>query len=326
MTKLSMPRTTAFFEPDGRPTRRTVLIGLACGGTAIGAAAAASIRAIRRSREAEVAVRAAEERARPHIEKADAESFAQVDGSLRSLEDFFGEAKGHSKAFAKEVLGWHSKYKLIRGQHEQFLAEAFRKHFFGPEELKQALTQAVEAYVAENEAIDNRMLVDIRMDVAGLPAVQSLSSIPLPDLQARYREVCGRIGSIAGADGAVDLGRVAADAIVSAVLAMIAARMGTSAVIVGTGAASGWWTLGIGLVVGLIVDQIIATAWDWTYDPRGKLVAMMDEKIDEVRQLVLEGDGGKPGLRAELRSYAEKRATLRREAVMTLLAETKEGN
>jgi hypothetical protein len=30
--------TTAFFRPDGRPTRRTLIIGLACGGTAIGAA------------------------------------------------------------------------------------------------------------------------------------------------------------------------------------------------------------------------------------------------------------------------------------------------
>jgi len=45
-----------------------------------------------------------------------------------------------------------------------------------------------------------------------------------------------------------------------------------------------------------------------------------------VRKMVLEGDGGKPGLRAELRSYAEKRATLRREAVMTLLADTKGDN
>jgi len=303
-----------------------LIIGLACGGTAIGAAGAAAIRAIWRSREADAAAREARGRAQPHIKKADFDSLAQIDDSLRSLEGFFAEAKGRSKAFAEDVLGWYSKYKLIRGQHEEFLAEKFREHFFGPEQLKLAMTTAVESYVAELEAIDNRMLVDIRLDVAGLPATASLSSMPVPDLQARYREVCGRIGSVAGADGAVDLGRIAADTIVFAVLEMIAARMGTSAVIVGAGAASGWWTFGIGLVVVVIVDQIIATVWDWTYDPRGKLVAMVDEKIDEVRKLVLEGDGEKRGLRAELRSYAEVRATLRRQAVMTLLVDSKEAH
>ena len=150
--------------------------------------------------------------------------------------------------------------------------------------------------------------------------------MPIPDLQTRYRGVCGRIGGVAGADLTVDAGRAVADLIVGSVVTMIAARMGTSAVVVGAAAASSWWTFGIGLVIGVIVDQIIATVWDWTYDPRGKLVAMMGEKIEEVRKMVREGDGGKPGLRAELRSYAEKRAPLRREAVMTLLADTKGDN
>jgi hypothetical protein len=49
---------------------------------------------------------------------------------------------------------------------------------------------------------------------------------------------------------------------------------------------------------------------------------MMDTKIDEVRTLVLDGDDGKPGLREELRRYADKRAIVRREAVLQLLADT----
>jgi hypothetical protein len=134
--------------------------------------------------------------------------------------------------------------------------------------------------------------------------------------------VCGRIAGITGADTAVDVGRAAADMIVSSVVTMMAARFGTSAVVLGAGAATSWWTLGIGLVVGVIVDQIIAAVWNWTYDPHGKLVSMMDTKIDEVRTLVLDGDDGKPGLREELRRYADKRAIVRREAVLQLLADT----
>jgi hypothetical protein len=309
-----------------RVPRRTMMIGLACGGAAVGVGGLAVVRRLFSAFAIDEQVRATQARARPHIEKADAESQAGIDTSLRSLQAFFDEAKGHAEAFAYDVLGWTSKYKLIRGQHEEFLAETFRKHFFGPDELKQAMTSAVEAYVADLEAIDNRMLVDIRMDVADLPAAATLTKMPIPDLQQRYQSVCSRIAGITGADTAVDVGRLAADMIVSSVVTMMAARMGTSAVVLGAGAASSWWTFGIGIAIGVIVDQIIATVWDWTYDPHGKLVAMMEEKIDELQNLVLDGAEGKPGLRQELRRYADKRAIVRREAVLELLADTKGRN
>lgn len=305
-----------------RVPRRTVMIGLACGGAAVGIGGVAAVRRLVPYFAFDGQVRVARGRARPHIEKADADSRAGIDMSLQSLEAFFDDAKGHADAFADDVLGWYSKYKLIRGQHEEFLAETFRKHFFGPDELKQAMTNAVQAYVADLDAIDNRMLVDIRMDVADLPAGASLQAMPVPDLQQRYRVLCSRIAGITGADAAVDIGRAAGDMIVTSVVTMMAARLGTSAAVLGAGAASGWWTLGIGLVVGVIVDQIIGAVWNWTYDPHGKLAAMMNTKIDEVRSLVLDGDGGKPGLREELRRYADKRAIVRRDAVLQLLADT----
>lgn len=309
-----------------RVPRRTMMIGLACGGAAVGIGGMAAVRRLFPYFALDEKVRAARSRARPHIEKADVESQAGIDPSLRALGTFFDEAKGHADAFADDVLGWYSKYKLIRGQHEEFLAETFRKHFFGPDELKQAMTNAVQAYVADLDAIDNRMLVDIRMDVADLPAGATLMAMPIPDLQERYRSVCGRIAGITGADTAVDVSRAAADMIVTSVVTMMAARMGTSAAVLGAGAASSWWTFGIGLVIGVIVDQIIAAVWNWTYDPHGKLVAMMNTKIDEVRSLVFDGEGGRPGLREELRRYADKRSIVRREAVLQLLAETKGSN
>lgn len=306
-----------------RVSRRTMIIALACGGAVVGIGGVALGRRLLPSYLLDGGTRAARRRAQPHIEKAVADSLAGIDPSLESLETFFADAKKHADAFADDVLGWYSKYKLIRGQHEKFLAETFREHFFGPDELKQAMTKAVQAYVADLEAIDNRMLVDIRMDVADLPAGASLQAMPVPDLQDRYRSLCSRIAGITGADAAVDVGRAAADMIVGSVVAMMAARMGTSAVVLGAGAASGWWTFGIGVVVGVIVDQIISAVWNWTYDPHGKLVAMMQTKIDEVRGLVLDGEGGEPGLREALRRYADKRAIVRREAVIQLLADTR---
>jgi hypothetical protein len=298
-----------------RLPRRSVVVGLVCGGAAVGIGGVAAVRRL-------FPFWTLRSRAEPHIKRANVDSRAGIDPSLQPLHAFFDEAKGHADAFADDVLGWYSKYKLIRGQHEEFLAEAFRKHFFGPDELAQAMRNVVQAFVADIEAIDNRMLVDIRMDIADLPTGASLQAMPVPDFQERYRSLCGRIESITGADAVMDAGRLAADMIVGSVIAMMAARMGTSAVVLGGGAASGWWTFGIGVVVGVIVDQIISAVWNWTYDPHGRLVEMMRTKIDEVRSLVFDGAEGKPGLREELLRYADKRAIVRREAVLQLLADT----
>jgi len=52
------------------------------------------------------------------------------------------------------------------------------------------------------------------------------------------------------------------------VLTQAAVRTGVSAGIVGTGAAFGWATFGVGIVVGLILDQVITWVWDWCADRR----------------------------------------------------------
>jgi hypothetical protein len=298
-----------------RPSRRFVLVGLACAGGLAGVAGLAILRA----RSARRAVAEALARARPHLDAADAAGEAAIDPGLASLEGFFDEARSHCPAFADDVLGWWSKLALLRGDHEAYLAEAFRRHFFGPEELTRAMTAAVESAIAEFDAIDNRMLVAIRLDVADLPAAATIASLPEAELLDRYRAECGAATDIATADATVDAGRLAADLIVSSVVGLIAARLTTSAAVVGSGTASGWWTFGIGLVVGVIVDQIIATIWDWTYDPRGRLVALLETKLDEVRSLVIEGEEGRAGLRDALSRYARERAIVRRHAVERLL-------
>lgn len=306
-------------EAAGGLSRRQVIVGLACGGAIVGVGVSAALRSLFPYFAISPAFRAARARAKPRIERADAESRTAIDSGLAVVEEFFAAAQEGTEAFADDVLGWYSKYSLIRGRHEEFLAESFRGHFFGPEELTEAMRKAVAAYVDELDAIDGRMLADIRMDVAGLPLPSPLARLPAPDVQGRYREICGRISGLTDTSLKGDVVRVVSDVIVESVVAMVAARMAASATAVGGGAASGWWTLGIGLVVGVIADQIIAAAWDWAYDPRGKLVEMMRGKIDEVRRLVIEGEDGRPGLRRELERYADRRAVARRDAVLALL-------
>lgn len=306
-------------------TRRQVVVGLACGGAIVGVGVSAALRSLFPYFAISPAFRTARARAKPRIERADAESRQAIDAGLAVVEEFFAAAQAGTDAFADDVLGWYSKYSLIRGRHEEFLAESFRRHFFGPEELTEAMRKAVAASIDEFDAIDNRMLVAIRLDVADLPLPSALARLPAPDVESRYRGICGQISGLTDTSLKGDMVRVVSDVIVESVVAMVAARMAASATAVGTGAASGWWTLGIGLVVGVIADQIIAAVWDWAYDPRGKLVEMMHGKIDEVRRLVIEGENGQPGLRRELERYADRRAVARRDAVLALLTPTEGG-
>jgi hypothetical protein len=85
------------------------------------------------------------------------------------------------------------------------------------------------------------------------------------------------------------------------------------------GAASGWVTLGIGAVVGLIVDQIVSWVWDWYADPKGSLSKELNGKIDQINKLIVDGSDDVQGLRARLAKLAQDRAPLRSDATLRLL-------
>lgn len=313
------------FKASIEPTRRTMMIGLVCTGAMIGVGGLTVIREILRLRQATHRSRHAQGRANLHVQKADVESLAGIDLSLAALETFFEDAKGRAGRFAKDMLGLYGKYKLLVWGRKKFVTRKFHKHFFSPEELSHAITNAVAAYGAELEAIDNKMLVSIRLDVADLSAGTTFASISVPDLQGRYHAERGRIAGIARVDAAADAGRIAADAVVPGVVAMVAARMGTSATVLGAGVASSVCTFGIGLVVSMIVDHLVSAVWSRTYNPKGRLAKMMRAKLDEVRNLILDGEADKPGLRQLLRECAEQRASVRRRVVQELLADTNGG-
>jgi hypothetical protein len=105
------------------------------------------------------------------------------------------------------------------------------------------------------------------------------------------------------------------------VLTQVATRLGVSAGILGTGAASSWATFGIGLVVGIIVDQIVAWVWDWYADPTGTLAGQLGTRLDGVNRLIVDGSDDVQGLRSRLEAYAEQRAAMRETALLAILQE-----
>lgn len=103
------------------------------------------------------------------------------------------------------------------------------------------------------------------------------------------------------------------------VLTRVAVRFAISAGILGPGAAAAPETFGISLAVSLIVDAVVSWIWDWWADPRGKLAHELDNRLDELNRLLVDGSNDVKGLRSQLRDFARERAVLRRQVVLALL-------
>jgi len=250
-----------------------------------------------------------------------------LDGNLAPLDDFFGDVKRRTPEFADDVLGWGSKWRFVAdktpftkgGRHAAFLRRAFERHLFKPDDLKRAIEQTVLGYGDEVTAIENRMLLKISEDLSDLPVAELPELAGHATLMAAYEAALQRAMERVGDDVTADVATQIVSLVAGEVLTQVAARLGVSVGILGVGAGSSWATLGAGVVIGLIADQLISWVWDWWADPRGSLAAELNDKLDELRDLIVEGGGQTGGVRAALAQFAGRRAELRRAAVLGML-------
>jgi hypothetical protein len=99
-------------------------------------------------------------------------------------------------------------------------------------------------------------------------------------------------------------------------MAQVAIRMGVSAGILSTGAASGWATLGVGLVAGVLIDQIVTRIWDWWSEPEAELSFQISKQLSLVHDLICKGDSDSEGLDGRFRRWSIERDRVRREAIL----------
>jgi len=271
--------------------------------------------------------RQARERTLRHLDAADRAGRQAIDRQLKPLEDFFAQARKRTPGFAEEVLGWGSKWRFVADRmpftrsdrHEEFLKLAFTAHLFTADQLEKQLRQVVKGYLAESEAIENRLLVDVRSDLQDLPPLLLASRLDAAAFELAFAEALQRASARTGAGLRQDVAQEVVSQVVGQVLAQVAVRLGVSAGVLGTGAATGWATLGIGLVVGIIVDQVISWVWDWAADPKGNLARELDGKLDELRKSIVDGPPKAPGMRGQLEQLATDRGALRRRVLLDVV-------
>ena len=253
---------------------------------------------------------------RTRLKAADAASQESIDQHLDALDQFFSEARRGTEPFAEVALGLSSKLRLVadalpyskHGQHERFLREQFQRHIFSEHELEQALHEIVQSYLRSLQSIDNQLLVELRADVADL---SSVNGQPLPELSFELpisQTLTHTWQSLPG-----DVSREVLSLLTAAVLTRVAARLGVSAGILGTGAASSVATVGVGFLAAVVVDHFVTRIWNHFADPKGKLSRELEHSLElSCKEL-------RTALSAELTSLAKQRAQLRQTTLNALL-------
>lgn len=206
--------------------------------------------------------------------------------------------------------------KLKDDRHKIFISEKFKEHIFKPAQLEDAVKQEVKSYLAHMRNIESKMLVNMRADIADIPATYPLAKLDDKQLQEAYDQVLSRTISATGSDLRNDIAKQLVSFIAGEVLVLVAVRLGVSAGILGVGTTTGPATLGITVIVSLIVEQIVSLVWDWWADPKSDLATELNRKIDEMNRVTVDG------LRNRLLQFSRERATSRKAAVLSLLQPT----
>jgi hypothetical protein len=242
----------------------------------------------------------------PRVELAAGATRAEAEASAAQVEQFFAERRKGARAFAADVLSLGGKWEFVKGKfdpgsHERYLEECFQRHLFRPDELKAVIESAVARFVSEVQGRENRLLVDIRADLADgemaspeyLPALDSEYEFRR-QFEAMLEEILPIVGQDVGATVTREMvsfvGSEIAAQIVAEIGTSLAVRLGLSGGILGTGAYSGTVTFGIGLVAGILVDM----ALDWIirqagYDPEGEIAVRVEATLARLESLVLDG-------------------------------------
>jgi hypothetical protein len=255
----------------------------------------------------------------PHLERCQQECQDAVDRRIQELRQYFADRRQRCRPFAEEALSFTSKFKLLF-YGDSHIREAFERHLFSAESLQKEIERTITLCLQDINNAENKMLVALQADLA--THAPSLAGLSNEELRRRYDELIARIATDPSMSLKEDVIREVSLTVASEILVAVLRQLAVRAGILGTGAASGWASFGVGLIIAIVLDQI----WDWYFDPVGQLATKLDNQLRDLEMWIIQGSNEQPGLYARLTKVASDRAKWREEAVITMLRQSQGGN
>ncbi len=258
-----------------------------------------------------------------HLGWADQEVIGGLAPQLAPVRDFFQEARSRTRLFAEDALGFNSKWKLASDyfsggkEHQQFLEERFAARIFSPEQLAKVVEQAAAGYLRHLDDVDAIVLVNLQADLADASPGELRAGVdPQAIGQALDTAIRDAVRAVE-ADFRGLVGQQLVSFVAGEVLTLASIEFATSAGILSVGASSGVVTFGVGIIVGIIVDYIVSWAYDKLVDPAGEMSSKLNQKLSELENLILFGNGVQAGLEGRLQEYAQRRSQVRNVAIQS---------
>jgi hypothetical protein len=324
--------------------KRIILLCLAALASLTAIAAAAAWRSYHPSCDP-ARVRVWQTKVVPQLKRTDAATRSAIDVQAKAVKAFFEEKKRHTREFAAAVLSLSGKWNFLvsklpyadKERHRRFLQAKFQEIIFSPDELKTVLSSAVQGYIARADGLQSELLVALRKDLADSEFSPG-RTLRLPQTDKAFRNRYDRMAQAMlptlRRDLGAGIGKLAVNLIATEIATPIAvrvttasaARLGVSAGLLECGLCTGTFTLGAGCAIAFVVDQALdAFLRSRGYDPEGAIAHELDNTLDQLAALILEGaaDSQNPqrGLRHELMQLQQARARVRDAVLHKLIVE-----
>lgn len=240
----------------------------------------------------------------PRLMQADRESIEACQKRLLSIKAYLGERKQGTGPFAEAVLSVKGKMIYTAGMAEQaagavaglfgskpsgpdsftqYVRDCFRQHVLDAHQLQKVIDAALEGYAGDVQAVENQMLVDLRVDLAD-------ESLDLKKLLPASQAAGLEHSCNWAADQAIDAaGKDFVAMIVSGAVSWVVSDALGDKLTHPTDSGARKFTANA--AAGLAVDKAIDVAMTQAgYDPLGKVAAEVAAQLDAINDRLLDGE------------------------------------
>ena len=262
------------------------------------------------------------------VRNADAALQKAVEETVNELHLFFESARANSPVFAEQVLGMGSKVRLVSDKlpftrddrFEKYMQQCFRETIFSEETLAQTVESALARFETQVQGIEKEMLVnlaetfpEIFSDAAGKTYGGGSK------LNNRYSEALNEVVVKNRGHVSRSIQVDVAGEFAGSILGFIGSKLLVSAGILTAGASGSVYTCGASLIASIIGDLLVSWAWDWYADPQGEIAASVNEQLDQIEALLVDGNEGQPGFRKAVTERIEYYTQCRNEAFVQMV-------
>jgi hypothetical protein len=225
-----------------------------------------------------------------HTRWAQSELAARLETYLARVDQYFEEAKDRIPQFTSEACDPWKYIFSSRSEFELHVLRQFERHVFSVKEVEQLVLQTASAYLEEIRSVENEMLVRIQADVEQLgldpSVIQEIHLDLQPQIVRLSKEVLPDI--VAGAQRQVR--RLIVSCVAAEVAAWMASKLAVRAGLVGAGATAGWFTFGVSILAGVVVDAVISDTIQQKVTQ--EVYAHLAPEIDALKQQAIDGPHG----------------------------------